>query len=235
MRGQDEVNMLGTMLVATVLAATAAEEAAAPAGPHTVHISSRAITIDFDPARSTEIQAECTQIGHLQFIQMWAVNDRGWHLLRPSDVREKSAWLDPAMSDAGHVLDTVRATDVIHQEFGDRGDTTRGRHARVVDAPQLAASRLPPYHPEENPDGWKKQVWRFQSYAYCADGADRGRWYEGVAWTFELSPESMQSGDGFGRLAFVANLPAPIDDPDASVRQALARYVALPTKGSGPA
>lgn len=225
-----------TAIVAGLLATGAIDGEAPPPGPHTVTISAMGgIVIDFDPARSSEVRGECTEIGHLQFIQMWAVNDRGWRLLKPSDLREKSAWLDPAMSDAGHVVDTVRGVDVVHQDIGDRGDTRRGKHARVFDSPMLTESRLPPYHPEANPEGWKKLVWRFQSYAYCVAGADQGRWYEGVAWTFEVSPERVRPGAGFDRLTFVADLPPPIDDPDASVRQALARYIALPVKYNGPA
>ena len=228
--------MLGGLMVGMLAATMTIDDVTAPTGPHTWKVAGNGnFIIDFDPAKSSQIAAPCEEIGHLQFLQMWAVRDNGWTLIKPGQLRARDAWLDPTMSDAGHVLDTIngsdRGADPIHQDRAERGDTSHGKHAVLYDAPRVWETDLPAYHPERSPDGWKQLVWRFQTYAYCAIGADRGRWYEGVAWTFEVYPEQMATS-GFGALAFVAELAPPIADPDASVRQALARYLASPRHAS---
>jgi hypothetical protein len=70
-------------------------------------------------------------------------------------------------------------------------------------------------------------VWRCQTHAYCVSGADRGTWYEGVAWTWEIFAPQVRPGDGSGVSAVVTDLPP---SAEASVRQALARYRAAPQR-----
>jgi hypothetical protein len=203
----------------------AEQPSAAKTSPHTVRTSGSRIEIDFDPKLSSEIGAECTEIGHLQFIQMWAVYTDRWRLVKPGEVRAKDAWLDATLSDAGHAVDTCRGADPVYQDPENRGSSA-GTHATMSDLPNLQHSDLAPYHPETNKEGWAQMVWRFQTYAYCVSGAAKGTWYEGIAWTWEVYANQVRPGDGVGTSAFVTDMAVPV--ADASVRQALERYRAAP-------
>ena len=127
----------------------AEQPSAAKTSPHTVRTSGSRIEIDFDPKLSSEIGAECTEIGHLQFIQMWAVYTDRWRLVKPGEVRAKDAWLDATLSDAGHAVDTCRGADPVYQDPENRGSSA-GTHATMSDLPNLQHSDLAPYHPETN-------------------------------------------------------------------------------------
>lgn len=192
-------------------------------GPHEVTTNGDDITIRFDPARSAAISEACTEIGHIQVLQMWAVYTDRWSLVRPGQLRARDSWLDATASDAGHVIDTCRQADPVFQEKVNRGETPR-TVAQLFDGPNLQAADLGPYDPDTNPTGWAKMSWRFQTYAYCVEGPARGSFYEGVAWTWEVYPPNVKIGDGHGTSTFVSELPVPGED--ASVRQALARYLA---------
>ncbi|MCA9692338.1 MAG: hypothetical protein KC636_22255 [Myxococcales bacterium] len=222
--------MLTTFMVIGALLSAGVEldeEEAAGRGPHEVRIEGDNIELRFFPDRSAAVDEPCSDIGHIQVVQMWAVYTDKAIVVMPGQLRARDAWLDATASDSGHVVDTCRRDDPVYQDPDRRGSST-GAVASMLDAPNLQASDFAPYHPQANPGGWAKMTWRFLSYAYCAAGEARGTFYEGVGWTWDVYANAVRPGDGRGEATLINDhLPPP--RANAEVRQALARYLAAPS------
>lgn len=209
------------LITSALMIAIDDEEAAAPRGPHEVQTDGGGVDIRFHPERSSAMSAPCSEVGHIQFLVMWAnYSDRSIVVL-PSQLRARDRWLDATASDAGLVVDTCRQSDPIYQDPELRGDSRT--MTRMSDGPLLKDADIKPYHPQTNPSGWTSMTWRFQTYAYCNQGEARGTFYEGVGWTWEIDWQNVHAGSGQGTATFVADLPASAA-ARAPIRQALERY-----------
>jgi hypothetical protein len=187
------------------------------------------ITIEFHPQRSAHAKG-CDEIGHVQLLQMWADHGNRMVLVKPSQLRAKDAWLDATLSLKGHAVDTRNNTDPIYQIPGERvGDTRKPAHASMTDEPAIHSSDLAPYDASSNPTGWKRMVWKFNTYGYCNAGAERGKWYEGVEWTWEIPAARANLADGKGTIKVVDDdLPPP--EAGSPFREALDKYVKVKSK-----
>ncbi len=50
------------------------------------------------------------------------------------------------------------------------------------------------YDPKTNPKGWKKYRAEFAVFAYCMEGDDCGKWYEGMKWEYNKTWEEHRDG-----------------------------------------
>lgn len=185
---------------------------------------SPSITIEFHPQRSAHARS-CDEIGNVQLLQMWADYGNRMVLVKPGQLLARDAWLDATLSSKGHMIDTRNSTDPIYQLPGERlGNTRKPDHASMTDEPAIHESNLPPFDASSNPTGWKRMVWRFHTFGYCNAGNERGKWYEGVEWTWEIPAARANQTDGKGKIKILNhNVPPP--EAVSPFREALDKYM----------
>jgi hypothetical protein len=77
------------------------------------------------------------------------------------------------------------------------------------------------FYSAANPNGWRKVVFHFESYAFCAAGRQCGTWYDGVAWDYTKT-DADQANFNVGGVAVTGTLAPP--QPGATVIEAFAKY-----------
>ena len=108
--------MLTTFMVIGALLSAGVEldeEEAAGRGPHEVRIEGDNIELRFFPDRSAAVDEPCSDIGHIQVVQMWAVYTDKAIVVMPGQLRARDAWLDATASDSGGLIAAGKVTRVV--------------------------------------------------------------------------------------------------------------------------
>lgn len=150
------------------------------------------IDIVFDPSKSKKVK-KCSAIAHVQVIQMFIDNKH----VKPSEYHSGFAYRDDTALDDGSYVDQLprmSSPDPQSIGIGTYGQKNGGStNTTFFDVPRDGRNNLF-YDPKANPKGWKKVVWRFETFAWCKQGDDCGTWYEGVRWKYVKTWKDAQKG-----------------------------------------
>jgi hypothetical protein len=82
------------------------------------------------------------------------------------------------------------------QGRGNGEKTSSGsRKASIADTPNIGDDTVKgPFNASTNPTGWKTVHFDFFTYAWCMQGSDCGKWYEGVKWQYEKTAAEQKAG-----------------------------------------
>jgi hypothetical protein len=179
------------------------------AGPNTVTANGNHIDIRFDPRRSRRVGA-CDRIAHVQFMQR-ALDGKPVVASRTTDKGWMVDGVGPRTPDYNQNGEIEVPRRCINEESNERCDG----YKRANGSTGLATMADDPY---PNPVAGV-YVADFFTYAFCMDGADRGKWYEGVRWRYRREPADMTAN----RLGMIAIWDAAIVGPPGADQMAALR------------
>ena len=134
-----------------------AELADSSATPTAASATNGSIVLKLFPKASSYAK-DCAEIGHVQFLQMYVVfNDGSTRLIKPSELRARDAWLDPALSPQGHAVDTCMQNGSPMYQDASASTTRNGQMVIMDDTPRVAATDL---------RGWSTMRWQFTTYGF---------------------------------------------------------------------
>jgi hypothetical protein len=116
--------------------------------------------------------------------------------IKPSDFMSDFAYQDSTALPNGSHVDHVRGETTPGYQQGSSEGRKNGvsQHATMTDAPTTDGGDKGFYDATKNPNGWKKIVKKFETFAWCMQGTDCGKWYEGVKWEYTKTWEDNRDG-----------------------------------------
>ena len=189
------------------------------------------IYIVFDPTRSTKVRS-AEKIAIAQVCRMLAdgkpvkPGDYQWVIRFEDEVTTESLyWLDFTLRET--TPDYQQGEDSAEMHYGYLNDVS-ARSAAISDAPWDGGGNKGFYDPEKNPEGWREFRLECETFAYCMDGEDKGRFYEGMQWEFVKSWQDYQNG----KLGKARIIDLNLDAPSKSFVEAFDLFVKV--KGKKP-
>ena len=118
------------------------------------------------------------------------------------------------MTKSGWTVDCLQGekSPDYHQGIGDGFKNGGSQKATMTDAPQTSGGDIGFYEPNTNPKGIKEYVINFATFAYCMNGPDCGKWYEGVTWKYTKTRQDMRDGKSGLSTIESSNDEAPSKD-----------------------
>lgn len=166
------------------------------------------IDIVFDPDNSTKVTS-CDKIVHVQFIRITVDGT----VTKPGDFVGAFKYRDAVMTKDGWWIDHLQkeTTPDYQQGTGNGRKTSSGsQKASIVDVPNIGDDTvLGPYDATTNPGGWKTVHFEFQTFAWCMQGTDCGKWYEGVTWQYDKSAAQQKAGQTGASTILDKNVSPP--------------------------
>jgi hypothetical protein len=163
------------------------------------------ITIEFDPAASKKVTS-CKRIVMVQSVQKFVDGKP----IMPGDYYSPWKYKDgDALTSGGNKglrVDYLKGEKTPYYNdpqgtgssaYGLVGKKNGGTSKSTMgDAPDTGGGDKGFYNKATNPTGHKKVETRFETFAYCAEGPDCGKWYEGLTWvhTKKHSDAGINSG-----------------------------------------
>jgi hypothetical protein len=118
---------------------------------------------------------------------------------KPSDFVGTWQYRDAVMTKDGWWIDHLASeTTPDYQQGNGNGEKTPSgtKKASIVDAPSIGGDTVKgPYDAGTNPTGWKKVHFDFVTFAWCMQGSDCGKWYEGVKWQYDKTAAEQKAGE----------------------------------------
>jgi len=153
--------------------------------------SGNRIDIVFDPDKSSKVK-KCGKIVHVQFTRTYADG----RVIKRGDWADSLKYHDAVTTDDGWSVDhlSTETTPDYQQGTGNGKRNGGSEQATMSDAPQSGGGDKGFYQPTDNAGGWKEYKAEFAAFAWCMEGPDCGRWYEGVAWEYRKTWEDHRDG-----------------------------------------
>ena len=149
-----------------------------------------AIDLVFDPDKSEKVK-ECNKIVHVQFVRK-SIDGK---VVKPGDAYDGWKYRDKVTTDKGWGVDHLDGeTTPDYQQGSGNGkkDDTYRKDAKIHDAPNFDDDAYF-YDKDNNPKGWKTYKNEFKTFAYCMEGPDCGKWYEGVNWEYVKTADDQKN------------------------------------------
>jgi N-acetylmuramoyl-L-alanine amidase len=164
------------------------------------------IDIVFEPDKSAKVTT-CNRIVHVQFNRRVA-DDK---VVKPSEFSSAFRFKDEIATAAGWTVDCLQTetTPDYQQGVGDGKKNGGTVSATMSDVPTTAGGDRGFFDSAKNPGGIKKYVLRFATFAYCMDGPDCGKWYEGITWEFTKTWEDQRDGKAGVSAVTATDVSAP--------------------------
>jgi hypothetical protein len=184
---------------------------------------SNRIDIVFDPDKSKKVK-KCDKIVHVQFVRRFIDGKAA----KPGDVDAAFAYKDAVTVDKGWGIDFLSGETTPDYQQGSASPDRREGHknggsqtATIWDAPDYSGLGPKFYDRVTNPTGWKRVVLTFESYAWCMQGPDCGKWYEGVGWQYTMTWMNIRDGEDGTSKIIKKNLSGP---PSKKQKQAFDKF-----------
>jgi hypothetical protein len=167
------------------------------------------IDFTFDPTTSTP-KPNCDEIVIIQSIQMNAdgapILPGTWY--SPWKCRDAVCLADTTYIDHDCACTTPYYTYCFNGTPGASDGVTR--NATSVDRPDATAGGDKRFRSPANPTGWTDITWTFETYAFCAAGAECGTWYDGVSWYYKKTDADNTAGrNGTSNATASLSPPSP--------------------------
>jgi len=154
--------------------------------------SGNRIDFTFDPSTSSP-KPQCDEIVIIQSIQMTAdgaaINPGSYYT--PWKCRDAVALNNSTYIDHDCACVTPYYTYCFNGTPGASDGVTK--NATSIDAPSTGGGDKG-FKSASNPTGWQQVVYRFETYAFCAAGADCGIWYDGIQWNYTKTDADSAAG-----------------------------------------
>jgi len=150
------------------------------------------IDIVFEPDKSEKVTT-CSRIVHVQFNRRLSDGK----LIKPSEFWSGFKYKDEVATAKGWTVDCLKSeTTPDYQQGNGEGKKNGGTvSATMSDTPDATSGGDRGfYNAATNKSGIKTYVIEFATFAYCMDGPDCGKWYEGITWEYKKTWEDARDG-----------------------------------------